>query len=181
MILGLPGSVRADSLNVRLLRAAAAAVAESELEAGLRIYMQTDLESLGAFRPGEGYPEPVVQLRSAVDEADGLLIATPEYIGSLPGCLKNAIDWLSVPPDASPIRGKPVAVIGADRGEIGCDWAHADARKVLESAGARVIRDGLSLTRAAEAFGEGDVLRAGEIAEQLTAVIGELLEECCTP
>jgi chromate reductase len=84
-------------------------------------------------------PQPAVaRLRQAIASADGVLIATPEYNGSIPGALKNALDWASRPFPDNSLRGKPVAVIGASTGLFGAVWAQAETRKVLAIIGADV-------------------------------------------
>jgi chromate reductase len=84
-------------------------------------------------------PHPAVaRLRQAIASADGVLIATPEYNGSIPGALKNALDWASRPFPDNSLRGKPVAVIGASTGLFGAVWAQAETRKVLAIIGADV-------------------------------------------
>ena len=81
----------------------------------------------------------MAELRQAIADADGLLFATPEYNSSIPGVLKNAIDWASRPRATTPLQGKPAAVIGATTGSFGAVWAQAELRKVLGSTGARVV------------------------------------------
>jgi chromate reductase len=81
----------------------------------------------------------VARLRAAITSADALLFVTPEYNSSVPGALKNAVDWASRPAGASPLRNKPVAVIGASTGMFGAVWAQAELRKVLGATGARVL------------------------------------------
>ncbi len=78
------------------------------------------------------------RLRRAIADADAVLFATPEYNSSIPGALKNAVDWASRPLAANPLRNKPVAVIGASTGMFGAVWAQAALRKVLGATGARV-------------------------------------------
>ena len=178
-ILGIPGSVRQGSLNIALLRAAADRAAP---EADLEIYAPPDLAGVPSFEPGAEPPPAVNELREAVGRADALLFATPEYNGSMPGGLKNAIDWVAAPDRQGPLRGKPAAVVGADRGEIGSDWAQADARKVLEMAGARVIGEGLSIETAAEVLGDnGSSSLDGEYAQRLDLVLEELVSEGRAP
>src|SRR6266480_1011466 len=108
----------------------------------------------GLGRPGrppfsedlEAAPAPpgVTDLRQVIAEADGLLFATPEYNGSVPGQLKNAIDWASRPPRGSVLQGKPAAVISASPTLNGAAWAQADLRKILKIAGADVCDSGLA-------------------------------------
>ena len=97
-------------------------------------------------------PRAVAELRQAIADADGLLFATPEYNSSIPGVLKNAIDWVSRPRAETPLQGKPAAVIGASTGSFGAVWAQAELRKVLGSTGARVVDLDLPVARAHEAF-----------------------------
>jgi chromate reductase len=116
-ILGIPGSLRAASYNRALLRAAIEVA-----PAGITIAI---FEGLGAIPPynadveAEGDPEPVVALKTAIRDADALLIATPEYNYGVPGVLKNAIDWASRPPGKSVLNRKPAALMGATPGGTG--------------------------------------------------------------
>lgn len=174
-ILAIPGSLRESSLNVRLLEAAAKVAAGA---ASVEPFVQQGLERIPAFRPGtDPTPVAVEELRDAVRRADGVLIATPEYNASLPGSLKNAIDWISDPRDSGALRGKPVAVIGIDRGEFGGDWGQADTRKVLEAAGARVIDAGLAVTEAEASFSDAGDLDDDDQLRRLRLVVDELIEE----
>jgi chromate reductase len=173
-VLGIAGSLRRDSLNARLLRAAAEVVPPGT---DLRL-----LEGLKEVPPydedddvGEG-PEAVRRLRAAIGEADAVLIATPEYNSSIPGQLKNALDWASRPFPASVLRNKTVAVIGASTGSFGAVWAQAELRKVLGTSGARVVAVELALGRAGERFDAdggladpGDRRRLAQAVEELVA------------
>ena len=136
-VLGISGSLRRESHNTLLLRAAGELVeqqgAEFEVFDGLKAIPPYDEDD----DIGHG-PPAVARLRQAIADADALLFATPEYNSSIPGVLKNAVDWASRPPAASPLRNKPVAVIGASTGMFGAVWAQAELRKVLGSTGARV-------------------------------------------
>ena len=96
----------------------------------------------------------VARLREAITDADGILIATPEFNGSIPGVLKNALDWASRPFPGSSLSGKPVAVLGASTGLFGAAWAQAEVRKVLGVIGADVIDGELPIGQADSAFGE---------------------------
>ncbi len=129
-------------------------------------------------------PRPVAELRAAVAAADGLLFATPEYNSSIPGVLKNAIDWVSRPRATTPLQGKPAAVAGATTGAFGAVWAQAELRKVLASTGARVVDSELPVGRAQKAFDDSGALifaagdrRDIELLEALAAEVearGEL-------
>ncbi len=174
-ILAVSGSLRRDSHNTNLLRAvldAAPEGVELELWDGLRdlpIYDQ-DLEA-GAV------PEPVRRLREDWSDADAILFATPEYNGSVPGGLKNAIDWASRPKFDAALTNKTVAVVGASEGQFGAMWAQADLRKILGIAGARVVSDELPVARAHEKFDAGGRLLDAELHERLRLVLSTLAAE----
>ena len=126
-ILGISGSLRRGSHNLTLLRAAATQLPpDAELEeyrdlAAIPGYNE-DLDTAGA-------PAVVSSLRQAIATADAVIIATPEYNSSVPGALKNALDWASRPWPNDSLRGKPVSVIGASAGVFGAVWAQAELRK----------------------------------------------------
>jgi|AmaraimetP72IA01_FD_contig_51_2644825_length_1132_multi_10_in_0_out_0_2 chromate reductase len=174
-ILAVSGSLRRDSYNTSLLRAAADAAPEGvevELWEGLGelpIYDQ-DLEA------GE-LPEPVHRLRRDWSEADAILFATPEYNGSVPGGLKNAIDWASRPRGEAALANKTVAIVGASMGQFGAMWGQADLRKILGVAGARVVSDELPVTRAHEKFDQHGRLLDAELHERLRGVLHTLAAE----
>ena len=174
-ILAVSGSLRAGSHNTSLLQAAAEAAPEGvevELWQGigdLPIYDQ-DLE-------GADLPDAVRRLREDWAAADAILFATPEYNGSVPGGLKNAVDWASRPVRASALTNKTVAVIGASTGQFGAMWAQADLRKVLGVAGARVVADELPVTRAHEKFDAECRLLDGELFDRLRLVLETLAVE----
>ena len=136
-ILAISGSLRRDSHNTRLLRHLA-----EQAPAGLEIEVWDGLKSIPPYDEDDDVapgPPAVADLRAAIADADGLLFATPEYNSSIPGVLKNAIDWASRPRAETPLQGKPAAVIGASTGSFGAVWAQAELRKVLGSTGARVV------------------------------------------
>ncbi len=148
-VLGISGSLRRDSRNSALLRAAGELVeeqgAEFELFDGLKAIPPYDEDD----DVGSG-PMAVARLRRAIADADAVLFTTPEYNSSIPGVLKNAIDWASRPLAANPLRNKPVAVIGASTGMFGAVWAQAELRKVLGATGARVSEVELAVGHAHE-------------------------------
>jgi chromate reductase, NAD(P)H dehydrogenase (quinone) len=170
-ILAISGSLRFDSVNTALLRAAAAVSADDtwvELWCGL-----------GAIPPfnedGEhDTPAAVADMRAAIAGADALLISTPEYNGSIPGQLKNALDWVSRPLADSPFRGKPTAVIGASTSTYGAMWAQAELRKVLGLMGARVIESGLAVPHAEDHLDEEGRLLDPDMRDRLAGVVAEL-------
>ena len=135
-VLGISGSLRRDSHNTELLRAAASLLpsgVEFELYDGLRDIPPYDQDEHEA-----GEHPAVTHLKERIAAADAVLFATPEYNHSIPGQLKNAMDWVSRPLADTPLKGKPVAVIGASTGMFGAVWAQAELRKVLGATGARV-------------------------------------------
>jgi chromate reductase, NAD(P)H dehydrogenase (quinone) len=153
-ILGVSGSSRAESYNTALLREAAKlapAGVEVELWEGigdLPIYDQ-DLEA--------DVPESVRRLREDWGSADAILFATPEYNGSVPGGLKNAVDWASRPTTDAALRNQTVAVVGASQGQFGALWAQQDLRRILGIAGARVVGEPVPVSRAHEGFDESAI------------------------
>ena len=174
-ILAVSGSLRRDSHNTQLLRAAIEAAPEGvevELWDGLRDVPLYD-QDLDATEPIES----VRRLREAWGAADTILFATPEYNGSVPGVLKNAIDWASRPVRESALTNQTVSVIGASNGQFGAMWAQADLRKVLGVTGARVVGDELPVARAFEKFDSEGRLLDGELVERLGLVLGTLASE----
>jgi chromate reductase, NAD(P)H dehydrogenase (quinone) len=148
-VLGISGSLRRDSHNTALLQAAGEVAkelgAEFEVFDGLRAIPPYDEDD----DVGRG-PDAVARLRAAIADADAILFATPEYNSSIPGALKNAVDWASRPRASTPLENKPVAVIGASTGMFGAVWAQAELRKVLGAAGARVSEVELAVGHAHE-------------------------------
>jgi chromate reductase len=173
-VLGISGSLRQGSLNSALLRTAG-----ERLPAGVEL---VTFERLGEVPPYDadveaaGFePETVGELRDAVRNADAVLIATPEYNHSVPGQLKNALDWVSRPAGKSAMNGVPAAVIGASTGMFGAVWAQAELRKVLGALGGRVVESELPIGHAHELL-EGDRLAlAPEQVERLGQILAELV------
>ena len=149
-ILAIPGSLRHDSHNARLLRHIA-----EQAPAGVEVELWDGLKSVPPYDEDDDVdpaPPAVAALRDSIAAADGLVIATPEYNSSIPGVLKNAIDWASRPRASTPLQGKPAVVLGASTGSFGAVWAQAELRKVLAATGARVIDAELAVAKAHEAF-----------------------------
>ncbi|MFI2425553.1 NADPH-dependent FMN reductase [Streptomyces sp. NPDC018955] len=173
-ILALVGSLRAGSHNRQLAEAAiklAPAGAEVALYEGLAEipFYNEDLDVEGSV------PAAAVALREAAAGADALLLFTPEYNGTMPAVLKNAIDWLSRPYGAGAISGKPVVVIGTAFGQYGGLWAQDEARKSVGIAGGKVIEDiKLSIPGSVTRFAETHPADDDEVAAQLTEVITRL-------
>ena len=173
-ILGIVGSLRRDSHNRRLMAAAAALLPP---EVGLEVY--EGLRDIPAFDQDLEFdkPEPVRRLEAAISRADAVLIATPEYNSSIPGYLKNALDWVSRPLAESPLRNKNVAVIGASTSMFGAVWSQAETRKVLGAIGARVVDRELPIPTAHEQFDERDHLVEPELRNSLADILVELRGE----
>ena len=175
-VLGISGSLRRDSHNTKLLRAAAALLApgaELELWEGLKAVPPYD----GDDDNGEPRAWILQSLDAAIREADVVLFATPEYNHSIPGQLKNALDWLSRPLKTSPLRNKPVAVVGASTGLFGAVWAQAELRKVLSAIGARVVDRELPVGLADDAFTEDGRLVDSDLELVLADLLAELAGE----
>jgi chromate reductase len=171
-ILAISGSLRGGSHNRALLRHAA------EIAPGnVQIAFFDGLRDLPHYDPdvdGDTAPAAALALRDALTKADALLVSTPEYNGSIPGALKDAIDWASRPFRASALTGKPAAVVGATTGGYGAVWAQQDARKALGIAGAQVIEDKVAVGHAHESFDEDGALRSEEHAQDLLVVVESL-------
>jgi chromate reductase len=167
-ILGIAGSVRAGSHNAQLLRLAA-----EELPDGVELVVFDELAEIPAFDQDleDLSPDAVDRLKAAIADADAVLIATPEYNASIPGALKNALDWVSRPLAASPIRTKPVAVIGASTSAFGAVWAQRELKKVLGVMGARVLDVELPVAKADRALAEPDA----ELRAALAGIVDELV------
>ena len=173
-VLAVSGSLRAGSYNSRLLaEAAAAAPAGVEVE----LFDPATIAELPLYDPDldvpDAVPAPAQRLREAWAGADAILFATPEYNGSVPGGLKNAVDWASRPREAAALRTRTVSVIGTSTGQFGAVWAQNDLRRILGIAGARVVGEGLAVARAQDGFTE-------QLRDQLHDVL-QLLVEAAEP
>ncbi|GAA0909161.1 NAD(P)H-dependent oxidoreductase [Pseudonocardia zijingensis] len=176
LLLGVSGSLRRGSHNRRLLEAAAGALPSS-----VRLQVFDGLAEIPPYVDDEGATAPVQRLRSAIAGADGLLFATPEYNGSVPGQLKNALDWASRPYPDNALRGRPALVVGASTGLFGAVWAQAELRKVLRTAGADVLDDELPVGSAETAFAEGGGLADPEQAAVLARAVDRLVRQASRP
>ncbi len=161
-VLGISGSLREGSYNSQLLR-----VAADLLPPGAELEVYDGLREIPPYVQGAEQSPPVAvkRLKNALADADAVLIATPEYNHSIPGSLKNALDWVSRPLAGNPLMGKPALVIGASTGMFGAVWAQAETRKVLGTLGARVIDEELPVAKAPD--GLRDVQMRGRLAELL--------------
>src|SRR5246500_1221873 len=177
-VLGVVGSLRHDSHNRRLLQAASEHMpdgTELVIFDGLKAvepFDETDEHENGGGLPGAD------AFIDAIRDADAVLFVTPEYNGSIPGVLKNAVDWASRPtPATSPLAGKPVVAIGASTGMFGAAWAQAELRKALGLAGARVIDEELAVPTAHEAFTEDGRLMRGGSRRRLRQIFADFAAE----
>jgi chromate reductase, NAD(P)H dehydrogenase (quinone) len=176
-VLGISGSLRRDSHNTALLRAAGELVSEQ----GIDFELFEGLKSIPPYDEdddvGDG-PAAVARLRQAIADADAVLFATPEYNSSIPGVLKNAVDWASRPLTTNPLRNKPVAVIGASTGMFGAVWAQAELRKVLGATGARVADVELAVGHAHEQLDPSghpvDPAQREALRDSVEVLLGEL-------
>ncbi|GAT11871.1 NAD(P)H-dependent oxidoreductase [Mycolicibacterium novocastrense] len=173
-VLVLLGSLRAASINRQLVDLALETAPD-----GVRLQFFDRLGELPFYNEdidNDDVAEPVVALRQAAADADAALVVTPEYNGSIPGVLKNAIDWLSRPYGNSALKDKPLAVVGAALGRYGGQWAHDETRKSFAIAGPRVVED-LKLSVPSKAFDGRHPRENAEVAANLRDVIGKLVAE----
>jgi NAD(P)H-dependent FMN reductase len=173
-VLVLLGSLRAASINRQLAELAVESAPE-----GLSLQLFDGLGEVPFYNEDiddEGVAEPVVALRAAAAEADAALVVTPEYNGSIPGVLKNAIDWLSRPFGNSALKDKPLAVVGTAGGRYGGVWAHDETRKSFGIAGPRVV-DELKLSVQTTAFDGKHPRENAEVAASLRDIMGKLAAE----
>jgi len=174
-VLAISGSLRRDSHNTKLLRAA-----EELAPDGLELEFYEELELVPPYnedRDGDEAPLGEALRDALIAEAAALLIATPEYSAPIPGQLKNAVDWASRPVRAGALWGKPSLVIGASTGLYGGVWAQAELRKVLATAGARVVDAEVAISRADDRFDAAGRLVDEELRAELAAALDALVAE----
>src|SRR3954465_8844988 len=177
-ILGIAGSVRRGSHNRRLLRAAG-----DTLPSGVELVEWDGLAGLPIFDEDleTDPPASVQELLDAIEEADALVIATPEYNASLPGGLKNALDWASRPFPDNVLKDKPSAVIGASTGLFGAVWAQAEVRKVLKASGAHVLESELPVGMADAGFAQDGTPADPDLSARLHDLVSDLVREVAAP
>lgn len=169
-ILAISGSLRSGSHNTELLRAAAAVAPE-----GVELELYDGLKEIPPYDADDDFPgaqpRAVERFKDALAEADAVLVSTPEYNSSIPGVLKNALDWASRPLVESPVRNKPVAVLSSSTGMFGGVWAGAETRKVLGALGARVLEETVAVAKAEQRLANGvDATLRDELQTVLAAL-----------
>jgi chromate reductase len=172
-VLGISGSLRRDSHNTELLRAAA-----SLLPSGVEFEIFDGLADIPIYDADieDQAPQAVHKLREMIGAADAVLIATPEYNHSVPGGLKNALDWVSRPIETNTLRNKPVAVIGASTGMFGAVWAQAEVRKIATAMGARVIDREVPVPVADEIVRDPEKLESSGTHSLIVGLLAELID-----
>ena len=174
-VLAISGSLRADSNNTGLLRAL-----REEAPAGIDVELWDGLKAIPPYDADDDVvpgPPDVEAFRELVREVDAVFFATPEYNSSVPGALKNALDWASRPLATNSFRNKPVAVISSSAGAFGGVWAGAELRKVLGAMGARVTEAELAVGHAHERFGDDGRLADDEVRQGLRDSLATLVAE----
>lgn len=173
-VLVLVGSLRAASVNRQI---AELAVEQAPDGVELRIFDRLgELPFYNEDIDTAEVAEPVVALRAAAGDADAALVVTPECNGSIPGVLKNAIDWLSRPFGNGALKDKPLAVVGAALGQYGGVWAHDETRKSFGIAGPRVVED-LKLSVPSKSLDGKHPRENAEVAETLRDIVSKLTTE----
>ena len=173
-VLTLVGSLRAASINRQLAEAAAHAAPDH-----VDVIRYDGLDEIPFYNEDldtDDPPAAVGALRAAVANADAVLIVTPEYNGTIPAVLKNAIDWLSRPYGNSAIKDKPLAVVGTAMGRFGGVWAHDETRKSFGIAGARVV-DSITLSLPVAALDGEHPRKSSEVTESLRDALAQLVAQ----
>ena len=181
-LLGISGSTRKESWSRALLQAAAELVPPSAL---LEIQDLHDIPNYDQDHDdqvgGTDTPDIVLVLRRRIEQADGLVLSSPEYNWSFTGVLKNALDWCSRPAFSSILAGKPALLLGASSGAAGTGRAQLHLRQVLLSTKTPVLIESLQVANAAEHFNEAGQLVTPGIREQLRALLSELTRAAAQP
>jgi chromate reductase len=174
-VLAISGSLRRDSNNTALLRAL-----REEAPPEVEIELWDGLKAIPAYDGDDDVvpgPDSVEAFRELVREVDGVLFATPEYNSSVPGAMKNTLDWASRPLATNSFRNKPVAVISSSAGAFGGVWAAAELRKVLGAMGARVTEAELAVGHAHEKFDDSGRLTDEDVRQGLRDALDTLVAE----
>jgi chromate reductase, NAD(P)H dehydrogenase (quinone) len=171
-VLALSGSLRRDSHNRALLRAA-----QELAPVGVEVEVYDGWADVPAFNEDLEHDPPasVEDFREQIAEADAVLIATPEYNGSIPGALKNALDWASRPHGLSALAGKPVAVVSSSPSPFGATWAGEHLRRALALSGAVVVEQELAIGKVDQKLSGGG-LTDSETRAELRDLLAELAQ-----
>jgi chromate reductase len=173
-LLGIPGSLRTGSYNLSLLRAAAEVLPPG---VSLEVFALHDIPLYNEDVQSQGDPEPVQDMKRHIMAVDALLIATPEYNYSIPGVLKNALDWASRPPKTCCLRKKPIGIMGASSGESGTMRGQLALRQMFVFTGSlAMVQPELRVPNAGERFDSDGRLIDGELRERLRAYVAALVE-----
>ncbi len=178
-VLALVGSLRAASINRQLAELATEATPDGvavTIFEGIGDLPFYNEEIDDVMNPEAPSLAPVAALRAAAAEADAALVVTPEYNGSYPAVVKNAIDWLSRPFGDGALKGKPLAVIGGSFGQYGGVWAHDDTRKSFGIAGARVV-DAIKLSVPFKTLNGQHPREHAELVDNVRDALGKLVAE----
>lgn len=171
-------SLREGSLNTRLAKSAAGVIVSNGGTVDFGSMAEFDCPSYNADVQRErGFPTGADELRRRLEASDAFVICSPEYNASMPGVLKNALDWVSRPLKTNALRNKPVAVVGASTGAFGAVWSQAELRKVLAAIGARVVEGDVAVGHAPSRFDESGRLTDDQTREQLAEVLLALVAE----
>lgn len=173
-VLTLVGSLRNGSTNQQLAEASASNAPE-----GVEVQLYSGLENIPFYNEDNdvegGVPAAAQALRDAAAEADALMLITPEYNGTMPAVLKNAIDWLSRPFGAGAVKDLPAVVVGTAFGQYGGVWAQDEARKALGIAGANVLENvKLAIPNSVVRFAELHPKDDAEVVEQVAQVLNDI-------
>jgi chromate reductase len=180
-VLAISGSLREQSFNSAVARAAAELAPPGVEVSVFRGLAELPLYDADLDAEGEE-PSAVSHLRESIAAADALFVVTPEYNGSVPGVLKNAIDWASRPAGGGAVLwAKTVAIAGATTGQYGALWAQQDLRRILGIAGARVVDGELPIARAQNVVDETGHLRDALVVERLRRHLETLVHEAAVP
>jgi len=174
-VLAISGSLRRGSNNTAMLR-----VLQEEAPEGVEVILCDGLREIPPYDQDEDVIPalaPVAAFRELVREVDAVFFSTPEYNSSVPGALKNALDWASRPLATNAFRNKPVAVVASSAGAFGAVWAAAELRKVLSAMGARVTEAELAVGHAMEKFDENGNLIDDDVRDGLREALQTLLSE----
>lgn len=174
-ILALVGSLRTASVNRQIAELAADVAPD-----GVRVTLYDGLGDLPFYNEDldtpDDVPAAVTALRAVAADADAALVVTPEYNGTIPAVLKNAIDWLSRPFGDSALKDKPLAVIGAALGRYGGVWAHDETRKSFGIAGPRVV-DTITLSVPLKSLDGAHPAQHAQLVDDVRDVVGKLAAE----